>query len=259
MLNSEEHSRYSRHLMLQEIGEEGQEKLKQAKVLVIGSGALAAPNLLYLAGAGIGNIGIIDNDIIDLSNLHRQIIFSTKDIGKLKVQCAKERMLAINPTICVQTYPIRCDASNVRDLIANYDFILDATDNFVSKFLINDACVLENKPFIHSGIMQYYGQIMGVIPHKSACVGCVFPHPPSNMKLYRNGLLAPITGVLGSISANEVLKFFCKIGDPLTNCILSLNLASMQFSKIKIKKNPNCPICGENSTKEMRQIQCDEL
>lgn len=257
MLTSEEQLRYSRHLMLEEVGEKGQEEFKKAKVLIIGSGALASPNILYLAGAGIGTIGIVDDDVVDISNLHRQIVFSTQDIGKLKVECAKARILAINPHIKVQTHPFRFTLENAKTLIQNYDFIIDATDNFVSKFLINDACVLGNKPFIHAGIMRYCGQIMGVIPHQSACLACIFPNPPENMKLYKNGLFASITGVLGSIAANEVLKFFSKVGDPFINSILSLNLASMQFSKIKIKKNPKCPICGENPLKQMRQIQCN--
>lgn len=257
MLTLEEKSRYSRHLMLEEVGESGQENFKKAKVLIIGSGALASPNILYLAGAGIGTIGIIDDDIVDVSNLHRQVVFSTQDIGKLKVECAKNRILAINPHIQVQTYPLRFTLENAQTLIQDYDLIIDATDNFVSKFLINDACVLNHKPFIHAGIMRYCGQIMGVIPYQSACLACIFPNPPKNMNLYKNGLFAPITGVLGSIAANEVLKFFSKVGDPLIDTILSLNLASMQCSKIKIKKNPKCPICGENSPKQMRQIQCN--
>lgn len=257
MLTQEEQLRYSRHLMLEEVGEEGQERFKKAKVLIIGSGALASPNILYLAGAGIGTIGIIDDDIVDVSNLHRQVVFSTQDIGKSKVECAKARMLAINPNIKVQTYPLRFKLENAMGLIRDYDFIIDATDNFVSKFLINDACVLSDKPFIHSGIMRYCGQIMGVIPHKSACLACIFPTPPQNMKLYKNGLFASITGVLGSISANEVLKFFSHVGEPFIDSILSLNLASMQFSKIKVKKNPKCPICGEDSQKKIRQIQCN--
>lgn len=257
MLTLEEQSRYSRHLMLEEVGEKGQERFKQAKVLIIGSGALASPNILYLAGAGIGTIGIVDDDIVDVSNLHRQVVFSTKDIGRLKVECAKDRALAINPNINVQTYPLRFTSENAKTLIKDYDFIIDATDNFVSKFLINDACVLNNKPFIHAGIMRYCGQIMSISPYKSACLACIFPTPPENMNLYKNGLFASITGVLGSIAANEVLKFFSGVGEPFVDFILSLNLASMQFSKIKIKKNPKCPICGENSLKQIRQIRCN--
>lgn len=257
MLDLEEQLRYSRHLLLEEVGEQGQENFKKAKVLIIGSGALASPNILYLAGAGIGTIGLVDDDVVDLSNLHRQVVFSTQDIGKPKVQCAKNRMLAINPQIKVQTYPIRLTSQNANTLIEDYDFVIDATDNFVSKFLINDACVLSNKPFMHAGIMRYCGQIMGVIPHKSACLGCIFPNPPKNMNLYKNGLFAPIAGMLGSIATNEVLKFFSGVGTPFTDFILSLDLASMQFSKIKIKKNPKCPVCGENASRRMRQIQCN--
>lgn len=257
MLTQEEKIRYSRHLMLEDVGEEGQEKIKNARVLIIGAGALATPNALYLSGAGVGTIGIIDDDVVDVSNLHRQVIYQTSDIGKPKVECAKNRMLAINPNICVQTHKMRFDLSNARNLIQEYDLIIDATDNFVSKFLINDACVLENKPFIHAGIMRYCGQIMGVIPHQSACLACIFPTPPSNMNLYKNGLFATITGILGSISASEVLKFFTHIGTPLTDSILSIDLASMQFSKLQISKNPNCPICGKDSKREIRQIVCN--
>lgn len=257
MLTNEEKMRYSRHLMLEDVGEKGQEKLKNAKVLIIGTGALATPNALYLAGAGIGKIGIIDDDVVDVSNLHRQVIYQTSDIGKPKVERAKERMLALNPNIAVQTYQTRFDLSNAQELIKDYDFVIDATDNFVSKFLINDACVLENKPFMHAGIMRYCGQIMGVIPHKSACLACVFPTPPSNMNLYKNGLFASITGLLGSIGASEVLKFFTGVGNPLVDSVLSVDIASMSFSKLKISKNPKCPICGENPIKQIRQISCN--
>lgn len=256
MLTQEEKARYSRHLMLEEVGEAGQERLKNAKILVIGSGALAAPNLLYLAGAGIGKIGIIDDDVVDISNLHRQVVFQTQDIGKPKVECAKARILALNPAIEVQSYKARFTLENAEELVRGYDFIIDATDNFVSKFLINDICILQNKPFIHAGIMRYCGQIMGVIPHKSACLGCIFPNPPQNMQLYKNGLFASITGVLGSIGANEVLKFFTGVGEFFSDSILSLNLSTMQFNKIKISKNPKCPICGENASQTIRQITC---
>ncbi|WP_027327171.1 HesA/MoeB/ThiF family protein [Helicobacter pametensis] len=256
MLTSEEKARYSRHLMLEEVGEEGQEKLKNARVLIIGSGALATPNALYLAGAGIGMIGVMDDDVVDISNLHRQVIYQTDDIGKSKVECAKARMLALNPDIQVQTYPKRFDLSNAREMIRDYDLILDATDNFVSKFLINDACVLENKPFIHAGVMRYCGQIMSVIPHTSACLGCIFPTPPSSMQLYKNGLFASITGLLGSIAASEVLKFFTGVGKPLIDSILSIDISSMHFSKLKISKNPNCPVCGKNGIKDIRKISC---
>lgn len=256
MLTKEEKIRYSRHLMLEDVGETGQEKLKNAKVLVIGCGALGSPNLLYLAGAGIGTLGIVDDDCVELSNLHRQIIFQMDDIGKPKAECAKQRILNINPEIQVKTYLIRMTAENAQTLIQDYDFVIDATDNFVSKFLINDACILANKPFVHAGIMRYCGQLMSVIPHKSACLSCIFPHPPTQMQLYKNGLFATITGTLGSISSNEVLKFFTGTGTLLTNAILSLNLASMQFTTLQITRNPNCPICGNNASKQIRHITC---
>lgn len=257
MLSTEEVARYSRHLMIEDVGPEGQERFKKAKVLIVGAGALASPNILYLAGAGIGTIGIVDDDCVDISNLHRQVAFDTHDIGKPKVQCAQEKIHAINPDINVKTHLVRMDSENASSLVLDYDLIIDATDNFVSKFLINDACVLADKPFIHAGIMRHCGQILGVMPHQSACLSCIFPTPPQNTSLYKNGLFGTLTGVLGAISANEVLKFFSGVGKMLFDSLLSVDLASMQFSKIKIKPNPTCPICGKLSSRGIRKIQCD--
>ena len=177
-LNEEQILRYSRHIILSEVGVEGQQKFSEAKVLVIGAGGLGSPALLYLAAAGIGTIGIVDGDVVDLTNLQRQVIHFTDDVDKAKVESAKEKIQKLNPNVHVITYFKLVDSSNILDIIKDFDFIIDGTDNFPAKFLINDACVLSNKPFSHAGILKFDGQMMTIVPGESACFRCVFPEPP---------------------------------------------------------------------------------
>ncbi len=243
---AEQIERYSRHILLQDVGVEGQEKIKNSKVLVIGAGGLGAPVLLYLAAAGVGTLGIIDGDVVDLSNLQRQVIHATPDIGRPKVASAREKIEQLNPDVKVITYPELFTAENAFELIKEYDFIVDGTDNFPVKFLINDACVLARKPFSHGGILRFEGQTLTHLPG-TACYRCVFhsPPPPNAVPTCSQaGVLGAIAGMLGTIQAAEVLKFLTGTGELLTNRLLVFDAKKMHFREVKLSKNNQCPICG---------------
>lgn len=261
--SGEQIERYSRHILLQDIGVEGQEKISQGKILVIGAGGLGAPVLLYLAAAGVGTLGIIDGDVVDLSNLQRQVIHFTPDVGKPKVQSAKEKIQQINPDVKVITYHEFFTAENAFEIIKDYDFIIDGTDNFPVKFLINDACVLAKKPFSHGGILRFDGQTMTHQPG-TACYRCVFnaPPPPNAVPTCSQaGVLGAIAGMLGTIQAAEALKFLTGTGDLLTNRLLTFNAKTMDFRTVKVRKNNKCPVCGEHPSIteliESEQAVCD--
>ncbi len=247
----EQLDRYSRHILLKDVGIKGQSKLLKARVLIVGAGGLGSPAAFYLAAAGIGTIGIIDNDVVDISNLQRQIIHFTKDINEPKVDSAAEKMKALNPDVQVKTYKELIRADNIMDIIGEYDFVIDGTDNFATKFLINDACVFGKIPFSHGGILRYDGQTMTVNPRESACYRCVFNEPPPPNAVpscSEAGVLGAIAGMLGTIQATEALKFFTGSGELLTNTLLTFNAKNMDFRKIKLKRQENCPICGKNPT-----------
>ncbi|MDR1913573.1 MAG: molybdopterin-synthase adenylyltransferase MoeB [Clostridiales bacterium] len=248
-LTDDQLQRYSRHIILKEIGVKGQKRLLNSSVLIIGAGGLGAPVGLYLAAAGIGKIGIADADDVDLSNLQRQVIHSTADIGKAKVSSAKESMLAINPEIEVDTYHDFVSASNILDMIRKYDFIIDGTDNFPAKFLINDACVLAEKPFSHAGIIRFKGQLMTYAPGKSPCYRCVFktPPPPDAVPTCKQaGVIGAMGGVIGSLQAMEAVKYLTGIGDLLTGYLLTYDALKMEFRKIKLPFDKDCAVCGEH-------------
>jgi len=243
--------RYSRHILLQDVGVEGQEKLAAAKVLIVGAGGLGAPVALYLAAAGVGTIGILDHDLVELSNLQRQVVHFTKDIGAPKVDSAREKMLAINPELIVKTYQDYLCAANIHEIIAGYDFVVDGVDNFPTKFLINDACVMAGIPFSHGGILRFDGQTMTVLPGQSACYRCVFrtPPPPDAVPTCSQaGVLGAIAGMLGTIQATEALKYITGVGDLLTDTLLSFNAKAMTFRRVAIKRQPACPVCGAQPT-----------
>ncbi|MFC1844323.1 ThiF family adenylyltransferase [Thermodesulfobacteriota bacterium] len=243
--------RYSRNIFLQEVGIKGQEKLFQAKVLIVGAGGLGSPAALYLAAAGIGTVGIADYDAVELSNLQRQIIHFTKDITSPKVHSAADKMRAINPDIVVNKHWVSICADNIRDIIREYDFIIDGSDNFPTKFLINDACIIENIPFSHGGVLRFEGQTMTVLPGKSACYRCAFPKPPPVNAVptcSQVGILGAIAGILGTIQAAEALKYVLEVGELLTDALLSFDAKIMDFHKIRLKKQKSCQICGENPT-----------
>ncbi len=246
---NEQLERYSRHILLSEVGVKGQKKLLDAKVLIIGAGGLGAPCALYLAAAGVGTIGVADADEVDLSNLQRQVIHSTPDVGKAKVESAKESIKAINPDVTVKAYRTFVTADNVMDLIADYDFIIDGTDNFPAKFLINDACVLAKKPFSHAGIIRFKGQLMTYVPGQGPCYRCVFknPPPPDAVPTCRQaGVIGTMGGVIGSLQAMEAIKYIIGKGKLLTGALLTYDALSMTFRKIKLPKRPGCEVCGEH-------------
>ena len=242
--------RYSRHILLQDVGVEGQEKISNGKVLIVGAGGLGAPVALYLAAAGVGTIGIIDGDVVDLSNLQRQVIHFTPDVNKAKVLSAKEKINQLNPDVKVVTYYELLTAGNALEIIKDYDFVVDGTDNFPVKFLINDACVKAGKPFSHGGILRFDGQTITVLPG-TACYRCVFhaPPPPNAVPTCSQaGVLGAIAGMLGTIQATEVLKYLTGVGDLLTNRLLTFNAKKMEFRTINVKHNPRCKVCGDNPT-----------
>ncbi|TLD96172.1 HesA/MoeB/ThiF family protein [Helicobacter jaachi] len=241
--------RYARHFSLKECGFKGQEKIIESKVLVIGAGGLGSPVALYLAAAGVGEIGIIDDDSIDLSNLQRQILHTTQEIGTPKIESAHKKLSALNPHITITPYHTRLTASNALEIFARYDVIVDGVDNFATKFLINDACVLLEKPYSYGGILRFAGQSMSIKPKQSACYACVFNAPPpegSVPNCAQAGVFGAVAGMLGTIQAAEVLKIITGIGTPLYNELLSFDALEMNFRKIALKQNPQCRVCGKN-------------
>ena len=246
----EQMERYSRNIMIKDIGVQGQLKLLNAKVLVIGVGGLGSPAVMYLAASGVGTIGIADPDKVALSNLQRQIIHHTKDLGRKKVFSAQDKIQALNPDIAVHTYAEWITSENISDIIANldYDFVLDCTDNLSAKFLINDACVLAHKPFSHASIAQLMGQTFTYIPSpETSCYRCMIPSPPPEnavLSSRKDGILGAIGGILGSIQATETIKYITGVGELLVNHMLFVDANNMQFLKIRIHKNSKCPICG---------------
>ncbi len=250
-MNEEQIERYSRNIILKGVGGKGQKRLLQSKVLIIGAGGLGAPVALYLAAAGVGTIGLVDGDAVDLSNLQRQVIHFTADVGIPKVDSAKDKINRLNPDVEVKIHKERVWASNIREIIRDYDFIVDGTDNFPAKFLINDACVLYGKPYSHAGILKFNGQTITVLPGKSACYRCLFIAPPpagAVPSCSEAGVLGGMAGVIGTIQAVEVLKYLLGLGDLLTDRLLVFEALPMRFREVKVKRNPACPVCGENPT-----------
>jgi len=248
-LNNDQLERYSRHIILSEVGAKGQKKLLDAKVLIIGAGGLGSPAALYLAAAGVGTIGIADADNVDLSNLQRQVVHTTADIGKAKSLSAKETMNAINPDVTVNVHRLFVAADNIIELIAGYDFVIDGTDNFAAKFLINDACVLSKKPFTHAGIIRFKGQLMTYVPGEGPCYRCVFrePPPPAAVPTCRQaGVIGALAGIIGSLQAMEAIKFIIGKGKLLTGSLLTYDALETEFRKIKLPTVKDCAVCGEN-------------
>ena len=264
---NEQLERYSRHIILKEVGVKGQKKLLGGKVLIIGAGGLGAPAALYLAAAGVGTIGIADADEVDLSNLQRQVIHTTADIGKPKVESARETMEAINPDVKVVTYHDFIAADNIADIIKDYDFILDGTDNFPAKFLINDACVMAGKPFCHAGIIRFQGQLMTYVPGQGPCYRCVFHEPPPKDAVptcKQAGVIGAMAGVIGCLQAMEAIKYLTGAGELLTGHLLTYDALTMQFRKVKLlRRDPNCGVCGDHPTIteliDYEQAECDGI
>lgn len=251
-LTSEEHiKRYSRHILLPEVGGTGQTKISNGKVLVIGTGGLGSPVAWYLAAAGVGTLGLVDDDVVDLSNLQRQIVHATPDIGRPKVKSAKEKLSALNPNVEIVTYDFRLTSANIMDVIKDYDIVVDGTDNFPTRFLINDACVMAGKPLSHGAILRFFGQLFTIIPEEGPCYRCVFREPPpagSVPTCAEAGVLGAIAGTIGVLQATEVLKYLLGKGSLLVGRLLTYEALEAKFREVKVQRNPECPVCGENPT-----------
>ena len=249
---NEQLERYSRHIILKEIGVKGQKKLLNAKVLIIGAGGLGAPAALYLAAAGVGTIGIVDADVVELSNLQRQVIHTTNDIGKPKVESAAETMRAINPDVNVITYHDFVTSENILDIVKEYDFVLDGTDNFPAKFLINDACVMAKKPLSHAGIIRFKGQLMTILPGEGPCYRCVFKNPPPKDAVptcKQAGVIGAMGGIIGSLQAMEAVKYITGVGKLLNGYLLTYDALTMEFHKIKLPpRGKGCAVCSDTPT-----------
>lgn len=245
--SEEQAKRYARHLVLKEIGADGQGKLMEACVLIIGAGGLGSPAALYLAAAGIGTIGIADSDIVDLSNLQRQIIHTVNDIDRAKVSSAANKIKALNPGIKINIYNMDINRYNIPGIIKNYDFIIDATDNFTSKFLINDACVKEGKAFSHAGVTRFQGQLLTYVPGEGPCYRCLFKNPPPEDAVPGNkdvGIMGAACGVIGSLQALEAIKYITGSGALLTGRLLVFDGLKMQFRTVKFNRDSNCTACA---------------
>jgi len=247
----EQIERYSRHIMLPEVGGVGQIKMLEAKVLLIGAGGLGSPAAYYLAAAGIGNLGIVDFDVVDLSNLQRQIIHSTKRIGMLKTESAKKTIEELNPDVKVTLFNEKLTSENILRIFEGYDYILDGTDNFATRYLINDACVMTGKTNIHGSIFRFEGQATVFKPGDGPCYRCLYPEPPPPGLMpncQEGGVLGVLAGVIGNLQVVETLKMILGIGKPLIGTLLIYDALSTEFRKLKLKRDTNCPVCGENPT-----------
>src|SRR5215210_1048938 len=251
-LSNDEIARYSRHLIMPEVGLEGQRKLKAARVLMIGTGGLGAPTGMYLAAAGVGTLGVVDFDVVDASNLQRQIVHGTKDVGRPKIESARDRLNDINPHVRIEAYETRLTSENALELFREYDMVVDGTDNFPTRYLVNDACVLTGKPNVYGSIFRFEGQASVFWAERGACYRCLYPEPPPPglvPSCAEGGVLGVLPGIIGAIQANETIKLILG-GDsqPLINRLLLFDAWSMRFRELKLRRDPSCPICGERAT-----------
>ena len=250
-LTQDEILRYSRHLIMPEVGVEGQEKLKNAKVLLIGTGGLGSPAALYLAAAGVGTLGLIDFDVVDFSNLQRQIIHGTSNVNQPKVESAKARLADINPNVRVLTYNEMMTKDNIMQILKDYDIVLDGTDNFQTRYLVNDACVFSKKPFVYGSIFRFDGQATVFYPGKGPCYRCLFAEPPPPGMVpscAEGGVLGILPGVIGVIQATEVVKLILGKGESLIGRLMLYDALRMNFREVKFRRNPKCPVCGDHPT-----------
>ncbi len=250
-LTTDDLSRYSRHLILPEVGMEGQQKLKAAKVLCVGTGGLGSPLALYLAAAGIGTLGLVDFDVVDASNLQRQIIHSTKDIGRKKLDSAAEKLNALNPALKIVKHDTMLSSANALEILKDYDIVADGTDNFPTRYLVNDACVLLGKPNVYGSIFRFEGQASVFATKEGPCYRCLYPEPPPPglvPSCAEGGVLGILPGLVGVIQATEVIKLILGNGSPLIGRLLLVDALNMRFRELKLRKNSECPVCGENPT-----------
>ena len=249
--SNNELTRYSRHFSLPEFGRAGQAKLKQSSVLIVGAGGLGSPAALYLAAAGVGRIGLVDFDAIDITNLQRQIIYTTPDVGRPKLDVSAERLRNLNPEIDVVTHSTRLTRENALDVIANYDVVIDGTDNFPTRYLVNDACVLLKKPYVYGSILRFDGQVSVFDAQHGPCYRCLFREPPPPglvPNCAEGGVLGVLPGIIGSLQALEAVKLLAGVGDSLIGRLVLFDGLTMRFRELKLKKQPDCPLCGEDPT-----------
>jgi sulfur-carrier protein adenylyltransferase/sulfurtransferase len=261
-LTPDQRRRYSRHLLIPEVGEEGQRKLLDAKVLLIGAGGLGSPAALYLAAAGVGTLGVVDADIVDDSNLQRQVIHTTDRLGIPKVESARLAIEALNPDVKVIKHEVRLDQSNVLEIFAPYDIILDGTDNFATRYLINDACVLLNKPNAHGSIFRFEGQATTFVPGEGPCYRCLFPTPPPPElapSCAEAGVLGLLPGTVGLVQATEVAKLILGIGQPLIGRLLTYDALEMEFRELRLSRDPECPMCGPGAPTTLDDIEYTDV
>jgi molybdopterin/thiamine biosynthesis adenylyltransferase len=259
-LSDAQQRRYSRHLLIPEVGEQGQLKLLDSRVLLIGAGGLGAPAAYYLAAAGVGTIGIIDADRVEESNLQRQIIHTTDRVGEYKAESAKKAIQALNPDVNVITYLEYLDESNVRRIIADYDVILDGTDNFPTRYLLNDAALLENKPVVHGSVFRFEGQVTVFKPYEGPCYRCLYPEPPPAAlapNCAEAGVLGVLPGIIGLLQTIETLKLLLNIGDPLVGRLLTYDALVGEFNELRLYRDPNCAACSEHGHPEDLPVYAD--
>ncbi len=246
-----EFARYSRHLIMPEVGLEGQKALKNSSVLIVGAGGLGTPSAMYLVAAGVGRVGIVDFDDIEKSNLHRQVLYSEEDVGRSKSEVAKERLLKVNPNVSIELHKLRLDSSNALDILKDYDIVMDGTDNFPTRYLVNDACVLLGKPNVYASIFRFEGQASVFYAKEGPCYRCLYPEPPPAglvPSCAEGGVLGVLPGIMGSIQAAEAIDLILGKGTPLIGRLLLFDALDMKFKELKLRKNPDCPVCGEHPT-----------
>ena len=250
VLTPDQVNRYSRHIIMGDVGSKGQRNLLQAKALIVGAGGLGSPSAIYLALAGVGTIGIVDFDVVEISNLQRQILHHTSDIGRPKLESARDNIISYNPDTNVVLHEVRLESHNAREIISQYDLVINGADNFATRYLVNDACYLEGKPLVDGSILIFDGQATLFLPGQG-CYRCLFPEPPPPglvPNCAEAGVLGALTGLVGSIQATEALKLILGIGESLVSRLLLIDALSMSFREVRLKRNPSCPLCGDNPT-----------
>jgi len=255
-LDPEEIHRYGRHLLLPELGMEGQQRIKGTRVLLVGAGGLGSPAALYLAAAGIGHLTVVDFDVVDVTNLQRQVLHGTRDVGRLKVESARDRLRDLNPHVSVEIVPDRLDAGNALGLVSGHDLVLDGTDSFATRYLVSDACVLAGKPNVHASIYRFEGQATVLSTPDAPCYRCLYPSPPAPGEVpscSEAGVLGVLPGLLGTIQATEALKLAAGIGEPLSGRLLLVDALSMRFRTMQVGRDPRCPACGTRTIRELRE------
>ena len=252
-LDASQRDRYSRHLILPEVGEAGQAKLLDAKVLCVGAGGLGSPALLYLAAAGVGTVGVVDSDVVEANNLQRQVIHNTERLGVLKAESAKETLGKLNPDVKVEVHPFRLEEANAREIMSDYDVVVDGSDNFDTRYVVNDAAVALRKPVVHGSIFRFEGMVSTFVPFEGPCYSCLYPEaPPSELAptCSEAGVLGVLPGIVGSLEASEALKLIVGYGEPLMGRLLIFDARTTRFSEVKVRRDPACPTCGEGATKD---------